>query len=152
VALLFGEESTAISDDQAEVASAGLIDAREIDLIENAVTEREPNPAMEVEGSANPGFGARSPARFDSGPAGSVTSFVRHEITACKATARKFPPLKQFARRYGFALGVLPKCWNCVFNLAHPGVLAESRLENQSWEGGHCWSLEVEIHSAVTFP
>jgi len=42
MALLFGEKPAAIGDDQTEVASAGLIDAGKIDLIENAVAEREP--------------------------------------------------------------------------------------------------------------
>ena len=72
MAFLFGEEFAAIGDDQAEVAGTGLVHAGKIDFIENAMTQGEPNPAVEVQGGADAGLGARSPARFNSGPAGCV--------------------------------------------------------------------------------
>src|SRR5258708_29176060 len=94
MALLFGEESATVSDNQSEVAGARLIHSREIDLIENAMTQREPKPALEAERSAYAGLGARSPAGFDSGPARRITKIVAQRV-----------PAKQFARRCGFVLG-----------------------------------------------
>jgi hypothetical protein len=72
MAFLFGEELAAIGDNQPKVAGAGLVDPGKIDFIKDAVTQREPNPAVEVQGGAYAGLGARSPARFNSGPAGRV--------------------------------------------------------------------------------
>jgi hypothetical protein len=45
VALLLGEEAGTVGDDEAEVTGAGLIDARIVDLVEDAVAEREPDAA-----------------------------------------------------------------------------------------------------------
>jgi hypothetical protein len=78
MAFLFGEELLTVGDYQAEVAGAGLIQPREIDLIENPVTQREPNPAAEIERGAYARFGARGPARWDSGPARRITNIVAH--------------------------------------------------------------------------
>ena len=78
MSLLLGEESAAVGDNQAEVAGAGLIDSGEIDFIENAMTQREPNPAVEVQGSARACLSARSPARLDSGPARGITEIIAH--------------------------------------------------------------------------
>jgi hypothetical protein len=76
MALFFGEEPAAVGDNQAEVAGAGLIHAGKINLVENAVTQREPNAAVEVQRGADSGLGARSPARFDSGPARRITKMI----------------------------------------------------------------------------
>ena len=38
MALFFGEVAVTVSNDESEIAGAGLIDARKIDLVENAVT------------------------------------------------------------------------------------------------------------------
>ena len=45
VALFLGEEAGAVGDDQAEIAGAGLVDPRVVDLVEDAVAEGEPNAA-----------------------------------------------------------------------------------------------------------
>ena len=68
VTLHLGEEARAVGDDQAEVANAGLIDARVIDLVENAVADGEPDAARVGEGRADAALGARGPARLDPGP------------------------------------------------------------------------------------
>ncbi len=76
---LFGEVFASIRHDEAEVAGAGLVDAGEIDLVENAVTKREPNPAVKIQRGADTGLGARRPAGLDAGPSGGVTNVVAHE-------------------------------------------------------------------------
>src|ERR1019366_9375091 len=78
MAFLFREEPTTVADNQAEVAGAGLVHPGKIDLIENAMTQREPNPAVKVQRSAYTGLGARSPAGFDSGPARRMTKIIAH--------------------------------------------------------------------------
>src|SRR6185437_10480875 len=69
-ALLFGEIAVAVGDDEAEVARAGLIDARIIDLVEDAMADREPDTAHPAERRADPALGARGPAPGNSRPAG----------------------------------------------------------------------------------
>ena len=94
MAFLFGEELATVGDNESEIAGAGLVHAGKIDLIENAMTQREPKPALEAQRSAYAGFGARSPAGFDSGPTRRVTKIIAQRVTA-----------KQFARRCGIVLG-----------------------------------------------
>src|SRR6266496_3682735 len=52
VPLFFGEESQPVGHDKAHIASAGLIHPRKIDLVQNAVAQREPHFAMLIERSA----------------------------------------------------------------------------------------------------
>ena len=66
----------AVGDNQAEIAGAGLIHARKINLIENAVTQREPDSAVQVQRGARATFGARRPAGWDSGPTRGMTNRV----------------------------------------------------------------------------
>src|ERR1700677_143842 len=58
MAFLLGEEATAVGNNQAEVAGAGLIYTRKIDFIENAMTKREPKPALKVERGTHARLGA----------------------------------------------------------------------------------------------
>ena len=76
MAFLFGEKRAAVGDNQAEVAGTGLVHAGKIDLIENAMTQGEPDPAVQVQRRAYACFRARSPARCDSGPARRITKIV----------------------------------------------------------------------------
>src|SRR5207247_6910082 len=62
VALLLGEEGMAVSDEHAQVARAGLIDAREVDLIEDPVAEREPDVAVLAQRGAPPPLRHAGPA------------------------------------------------------------------------------------------
>jgi hypothetical protein len=64
---LLGEELRSVRDDQPHVADAGLVNAWVIDLIEDSVAQREPDPTLITEGRANAGLGAGSPARRNSG-------------------------------------------------------------------------------------
>jgi hypothetical protein len=96
--LFFGEEAMTVGDDQAEVAGAGLVHPGKINLIENAVTQREPNPAVEVQRRAYSGLGARSPAGFDSGPAGRVSKVI------VIAHSRSSSPSSSLPERCGFVL------------------------------------------------
>ena len=56
--LFFREEIAPIGHDESHIARAGLIDAGEINFVENAVTEREPDFAVLVERRSDAGFGA----------------------------------------------------------------------------------------------
>ena len=69
VALFFREVAAPIRDDQSQIASAGLIDARKVDLVQDSVAERVPDTAMRVESCANARLGAGCPARRNSRPA-----------------------------------------------------------------------------------
>ena len=72
VALLLGEEAIAVGDDQAEVARARLIDARIVDLVQDAVAEREPDAADRRQRGADAALRAGGPARRYAWPAGCV--------------------------------------------------------------------------------
>jgi hypothetical protein len=48
MALLLGEVAIAIRHNEAHVTGARLIDSREVNFVQNAMTEREPNAAMLV--------------------------------------------------------------------------------------------------------
>jgi len=79
MAFFLGEESAAVGDDQSEISGARLVDSREIDFVENAVAQREPHAALEVECSAHARFGTRSPAGFYSGPSRRITKVIAHK-------------------------------------------------------------------------
>ena len=67
VTLLLRKERRAVRDEQPHVAYAGLVDARIIDLVENAVAEREPNVTVGAERRAHADLGARGPSRCGAG-------------------------------------------------------------------------------------
>jgi len=70
VTLLLGEKAVRPADDQAEIAGAGVVDARIVDLVEDAVADREPDAAGRRERGADAALGARGPARGNAGGAG----------------------------------------------------------------------------------
>src|SRR5580658_11281281 len=82
MAFLLGEETFPVGHNHAEVADTGLVNSGKVDLIENAMTQREPDPAVKVQRSAHAGLGARGPARFDPGPARRHSKLFPHRITA----------------------------------------------------------------------
>ena len=59
-------EAFTVADEKLEVARVWLIDMRIINLIDDAVAEREPETATGMIRRAHAFFRARSPARFDS--------------------------------------------------------------------------------------
>ena len=67
VAFFLVAKGFAIGDEELEVARVGLIHMRIVNLIDDAVAEREPEPATGMIGRAHAFFRARSPARLDSG-------------------------------------------------------------------------------------
>jgi len=102
MAFLLGEKTMPVGDQQPEIARARLIDARKIDFVQNAVAQRKPDSAVQVQRGANTGLGARSPARLNSRPPRRDTKLVFQRIIG----HRKLPLLavQQFARRSGFML------------------------------------------------
>src|SRR5437868_11074937 len=76
VPLFLREKTAAVGDDQAQITGAGLVYSWIINLIQNAMTDGEPHPAVQGQRSSNSGFGARCPAWRNSGPAGSK-AFLR---------------------------------------------------------------------------
>src|ERR1700722_4062794 len=80
VALFLGEEITAVGDNESQVAGAGLVDARKINFVENAVAQGEPDLAVVMERSSDAGLGAGGPGRRNPRPAGGVTyGRITHE-------------------------------------------------------------------------
>ena len=78
VALLLGEELAPVGDDESEVARARLIHAREVDLVEDPVAQREPDAAHRRQGGGHGTLRTRSPARRNTGPARGVLDVIRH--------------------------------------------------------------------------
>ncbi len=70
VAFLLREEALTVRNQQPLVASASLVDTREVDLVKNPVAEGEPNLAVKIACCANAGFGAGGPARGNARRAG----------------------------------------------------------------------------------
>ena len=70
-----------VRDDETEIAGARVIDARVVDLVEDAVAQREPDATVATDGSADAAFRARRPACGEPGPA-------RGERLNCSARAR----------------------------------------------------------------
>ena len=68
VPFFFGEVAMAVGENQAKIARARLVDAREIHFVQNSVTVRVPDARMWIERCADAGLGARSPTRRNSWP------------------------------------------------------------------------------------
>ena len=66
VALFFMTEAFTVADEKLEVARVWLVDMRIINLIDDAVAEREPETTTGMIRCAHAFLCARSPARFDS--------------------------------------------------------------------------------------
>ena len=67
VALFLVAKCFAVTDEKLKVARVRLIDARIVNLIDDPVTEREPEAATGMIGCTHAFLRARSPARLDSG-------------------------------------------------------------------------------------
>ena len=92
ITLLLGEEAGTVGHDEAEVARAGLIDPRVIDLVQDAVAEREPNAADRRQRGADAGFRAGCPAGRDAWPAGCVGHYrllMRRRCRLCHETTER---------------------------------------------------------------
>src|ERR1043166_1475478 len=66
VALLLVAECFAVADEKLKIPRIGMIDVRIIDLVDDPMAEREPQPATAVVGRAQALLCAGSPAWFDS--------------------------------------------------------------------------------------
>src|SRR5258705_288574 len=66
VALFLVAKCFAIANEKLKVARVRLIDPRIVNLVDDAVTEREPKAATGMIGRTHAFFRARSPARLDS--------------------------------------------------------------------------------------
>ena len=69
IPLFLGEVRSTIGHDEPEVARARAIDARVVDLVENPVTQREPDMAVATDGRPEAALRARRPARRNPRPA-----------------------------------------------------------------------------------
>ena len=70
VSLLFGKIAVPVGDDQTHIARTGGVDARIVDLVQNAVTDREPDAAACGQRGSDAALGARRPTRRQAGRAG----------------------------------------------------------------------------------
>ena len=68
MALFLGEEGHAVGHDEAEVANVGLVGSREVDLVEDPVAERVPDPAGGAQRCSHARLGAGRPSRWNTGP------------------------------------------------------------------------------------
>src|SRR5262252_10352100 len=81
VTLFFRYIRGAVGCDQAEIASARGVDARIVDLVENAMAEREPHAAGRTQCRAETVLGARCPAGRNAGPAWrEVDASIRRQL------------------------------------------------------------------------
>ena len=58
ITLLFREEAVPVGDDETQIARTRLINPRIVDLVEDAVTQREPDPTLRLQCGTNAAFGA----------------------------------------------------------------------------------------------
>jgi hypothetical protein len=65
IAFLFVAKSLAVGYEELKVARVGLINVRMVNLVDDAVAQREPKPATGVVSRADALLGTRSPARLD---------------------------------------------------------------------------------------
>ena len=72
VALLFGKKSFAVGDEETLITRAGLIYAWVVNLVENPVTERVPDSAVQIQCSTDAAFCAGGPSGLYAGPSGSA--------------------------------------------------------------------------------
>ena len=69
VALFLVAEGLAVADEKLKIARVRLVDGRVVDFVDDAVTEREPDPAARMISGAQAFFCAGGPAGLDSGRA-----------------------------------------------------------------------------------
>jgi hypothetical protein len=91
VAFLLAKVGPTVRDDQSQVADARLIDAAEVDLVQDAMTDGEPHSAIERQGRAYAILGARRPARRNARLAGSEFQWVAHRYLERAQTAEPWP-------------------------------------------------------------
>ena len=77
----------AIGDEEAEIAGASLVHARIVDFVENAMTQREPNTTVQVQGGAYAGLGTRRPAGLDAGPTWGIADIVTHGYSSSPSSS-----------------------------------------------------------------
>ena len=81
IRFLLREEIPAIGDNEPHVANTGLVDARGIDFVEDAMAQREPDTALTTESCAHARFGAGSPVGVNSRCARRIMIRGRHDIS-----------------------------------------------------------------------
>ena len=67
VALFLVAKRFPVADEELKIARVRLVDGRVVDFVDDAVAEREPDPAARMIGGAQTFLGAGGPARLDSG-------------------------------------------------------------------------------------
>jgi hypothetical protein len=114
VAFLFREIIAAIGDNEAEIARAGIINARIINLVENTVADRVPDAALRRERRVEPALGAGRPACRNAGPAGSLTAHLSAAV--CGRMSRSTAAAKPSSS----LVSVASRAWRFTASLALP--------------------------------
>jgi hypothetical protein len=70
IALFFREIAVIAGDEEAKIASARVVDPRIVNLVQNAVTQGEPDATVAAYGCAKTAFRARRPSAGNARPAG----------------------------------------------------------------------------------
>ncbi len=88
VALLLRQVAGSVGDDEAEVAQARFVGSGEVDLVQDAVADREADARQPAQRAAHPGLGAGRPARLAAGPAGGIAEGCGHVLDSAVAGDR----------------------------------------------------------------
>src|SRR3954471_17699149 len=80
IALFFREVRRTIRDDEAEVSDAGVIHARVVHLVENAVAQGEPHPALAADRGTEAALRASGPTSWNARPAWSEFPLFNHGV------------------------------------------------------------------------
>src|SRR5215204_998246 len=70
MALFFREIAVISGDEEAKIAGARVVDARTVNLVQNAMTQGEPDATVAADGCAQTAFRARRPSAGNARPAG----------------------------------------------------------------------------------
>src|SRR5437899_12526754 len=90
VAFFFVAKCVAIADEELKIAGIWFINVRIVNLVDDSVTEREPNAATCMVGRAHAFFRTRSPAGLDAGCTKGQGVLRRNHVCARRCERQRF--------------------------------------------------------------
>src|SRR5277367_2139075 len=105
---LFVKERLSIRDKVLQVPDLRKVHGRKVDLVEDSVGEREPDPARCIVGRPQPFLAAAGPSRFESGPAEGFVGRIHERIAVTHYS--KPPP------------ACSPTCYNMAESMRDVGI------------------------------
>jgi hypothetical protein len=122
IVFLVGEELRPIRYEEANRPGVRLIDVGEIQLVEDTLSDRVPEPALLRDGRANCGLGARSPSRFAARPAGSAPGLLGDECHHALLLFCSYSDLD-------FQLGLTARAFQNFVNVSTPSAFTATRSQ-----------------------